>query len=96
MQSIDVIIPNYNRTDTLDLAISSILIQGDLIAKIIIIDDDSIIYKKNSNVKILLKHTVYPEKLNQYLPFNIDNKTFFVHEGCGAVSERVIVININR
>ena len=55
--------------------------------QIIIIDDDSIIYKKNSNVKILLKHTVYPEKLNQYLPFNIDNKTFFVHEGCGVVLE---------
>ena len=38
---IDVIIPNYNRKDTLDLAISSILIQGDLIAKIIVIDDGS-------------------------------------------------------
>ena len=38
---IDVIIPNYNRVDTLDLAISSILIQSDLIAKIIVIDDGS-------------------------------------------------------
>lgn len=38
---IDVIIPTYNRTDTLDLAISSILIQGELIAKIIVVDDGS-------------------------------------------------------
>ena len=53
----------------------------------IIIEQDSIIYKINSNEKILLKRTDYPETLNQYLPFYINNKTFLVHEGCGVVLE---------
>jgi glycosyltransferase involved in cell wall biosynthesis len=50
---IDVIIPSYNRTVTLDFAISSILIQGDLIAKIIVIDDGS-----NDDVIEFIKKTV--------------------------------------
>lgn len=50
---IDVIIPNYNRTVTLNFAISSILIQGDLIAKIIVIDDGS-----NDDVIEFIKKTV--------------------------------------
>ena len=51
---IDVIIPNYNRTDSLELAISSILIQGDLIGKIIVIDDGSDDYVVDFIKKIVL------------------------------------------
>jgi hypothetical protein len=55
--------------------------------QIILIENDSLVYKTNQKVKIPLKHTEYPANLNEYLPFSIKNKTYLVHEGCGVVLE---------
>jgi hypothetical protein len=55
--------------------------------QIILIENDSFVYKTNQKVKIPLKHTEYPANLNEYLPFSIKNKTYLVHEGCGVVLE---------
>ena len=38
---VDVVIPNYERTDKLLMAVQSVLIQGKAINKIIIVDDGS-------------------------------------------------------
>lgn len=53
----------------------------------IIIDNDSIIIKIKEKTKIPLKNTNYPSTLNEYLPFSIGNKNYFVHNGCGPVLE---------
>jgi hypothetical protein len=55
--------------------------------QIILIENDSLVYKTNQKVTIPLKHTEYPANLNEYLPFSIKNKTYLVHEGCGVVLE---------
>jgi len=55
--------------------------------QIILIENDSLVYKTNQKVKIPLKHNDYPANLNEYLPFSIKNKTYLVHEGCGVVLE---------
>jgi hypothetical protein len=56
--------------------------------KPIIIVNDSLVYKgelKNPNI---LKHSDFPETLNRYVyHFNINNRTYLVHEGCGPVLE---------
>ena len=55
--------------------------------QIILIENDSLVYKINQKVIIPLKHNEYPANLNEYLPFSIKNKTYLVHEGCGVVLE---------
>jgi hypothetical protein len=53
----------------------------------VLIINDSLAYKGNAMKKIAFKHTEYPAKLQEYKFFNIGNKTFLVHEGCGPVLE---------
>lgn len=53
----------------------------------ILIMEDSFLYKGKSSKKVPLKNTSYPDKLIHYLNFNINNKTFLVHDGCGPVLE---------
>lgn len=53
----------------------------------ILILEDSILYKGKSSKKIAFKHTPYPHKLVNYLNFNIGDKTYLVHHGCGPVLE---------
>ena len=53
----------------------------------ILILEDSILYKGKSSQKVVLKHTPYPDKLTHYLNFNILDKTYLVHDGCGPVLE---------
>lgn len=53
----------------------------------ILILEDSILYKGKSSKKTILKHTPYPDKLIHYLNFNILDKTYLVHDGCGPVLE---------
>lgn len=55
--------------------------------EIIIIDNDETIIKLNKNVKIPLKHNGFLGKLKDYIPFNIKDKTYLVHSGCGPVLE---------
>lgn len=55
--------------------------------EMIIIDNDSMVYNLNKNVNYQLKHTNYPGKLINYNCFNVNKRTFFVHEGCGPVLE---------
>lgn len=55
--------------------------------QIILIENDSLVYKTNQKVRIPLKYNEYPANLNEYLPFSIKNKTYLVHEGCGVVLE---------
>jgi len=55
--------------------------------QIILIENDSLVYKINEKVRIPLKHSEYPANLNEYIPFSIKKKNYFVHEGCGVVLE---------
>jgi len=55
---VDVVIPNYERTDKLLMAVQSVLIQGKAINKIIIVDDGSspnVIEFINQNILCLPK-----------------------------------------
>ena len=51
----------------------------------IIIINDSLVYK--GKLLIPFKHTEYPDKISEYLPFEIGTKTYLVHKGCGPVLE---------
>lgn len=53
--------------------------------KPVVIINDSLVYKNGKAIPF--KHTNYPEKLSEYLPFEIDTKTYLVHKGCGPVLE---------
>ena len=55
--------------------------------EILIIDNEQTLIKVNKKLKIPLKHNGFPGKLLNYVPFNIKNKTYLVHEGCGPVME---------
>ena len=55
--------------------------------EILIIDNEQTLIKVNKNLTIPLKHNGFPGKLSNYVPFNIKNKTYLVHEGCGPVME---------
>jgi hypothetical protein len=52
-----------------------------------LIIEDSILINVRSQKQRRLKHTFYPGKLIHYKNFNIDNRTFLVHDGCGPVLE---------
>lgn len=51
----------------------------------IIIINDSLVYKGKQLIPF--KHTQYPDKISEYLPFEIGTKTYLVHQGCGPVLE---------
>jgi hypothetical protein len=53
----------------------------------VLIINDSFLYKGVKSTKLPFKHSDYPEKLQQYIPFNIKDKTYLVHSGCGPVLE---------
>jgi hypothetical protein len=53
----------------------------------ILIIEDSILLNVKSQKKTKLKHTFYPDKLIHYKNFNIRDKTYLVHDGCGPVLE---------
>ena len=53
----------------------------------VLIINDSLIYKGFAMKRIAFKHTEYPARLHEYKFFNIDSKTYLVHEGCGPVLE---------
>lgn len=55
--------------------------------QVILIENDSIVIKIKENVKIPLKHSNYPSKLSEYIPFTIKKSNYFVHSGCGVVLE---------
>lgn len=54
---------------------------------IVIVDNEKTIINVNKNLKIPLKHNGFPGKLLNYVPFNIKEKTYLVHDGCGPVLE---------
>ena len=51
----------------------------------IIIINDSLVYKGKHLIPF--KHTEYPDKISEYLPFEIGTKSYLVHQGCGPVLE---------
>lgn len=53
----------------------------------ILIIEDSILLDVKSQKQRKLKHTFYPDKLIHYKNFNIKDKTYLVHDGCGPVLE---------
>ena len=53
----------------------------------VLIINDSLVYKGNAMKRIAFKHTEYPAKLQEYDYFNIGEKTYLVHKGCGPVLE---------
>ena len=53
----------------------------------VLIINDSLVYKGKAMKRIAFKHTEYPAKLQEYKFFNIDTKTYLVHDGCGPVLE---------
>ena len=53
----------------------------------VLIINDSLVYKGFAMKRIAFKHTEYPARLHEYKFFNIDSKTYLVHEGCGPVLE---------
>lgn len=63
----------------------------------VLIINDSLLYKGMKPIKLPFKFSDYPEKLQQYIPFNIKDKTYLVHSGCGPVLEfrndSIVLIN---
>ena len=56
--------------------------------KPITIVNDSLVYKGELINPSILKHTDYPGIINDYqYHFNINNRNFFIHAGCGPVLE---------
>ena len=55
--------------------------------KSILIIEDSIQLDLKTQKRSKLKHTSYPGKLIHYKCFNIKDKTYLVHDGCGPVLE---------
>jgi hypothetical protein len=53
----------------------------------VLIINDSLVYKGLVPSQIPFKHTQYPDKLQEYNFFNIEDKTYLVHKGCGPVLE---------
>ena len=53
----------------------------------VLIINDSLLYKGIKLIKLPFKHTDYPEELQEYIPYNIKDKTYLVHNGCGPVLE---------
>lgn len=53
----------------------------------VLIINDSLVYKGVVPRQIPFKHTQYPDKLQEYRYFNIEDKTYLVHDGCGPVLE---------
>ena len=51
----------------------------------VIIINDSLVYKGKQLIPF--KHTEYPDKISEYLPFEIGKKTYLVHQSCGPVLE---------
>jgi hypothetical protein len=51
----------------------------------IIIINDSLVFKGKQLIPF--NHTQYPDKISEYLPFQIEKKTYLVHQGCGPVLE---------
>ena len=51
----------------------------------IIIINDSLVYKGKQLIPF--KRTKYPDKISEYIPFEIGTKTYLVHKGCGPVLE---------
>lgn len=56
-------------------------------SKPILIINDSILYSGTSIQQKTFSHTDYPDVLKNYIPFQITNKTYLVHGGCGPVLE---------
>ncbi len=56
-------------------------------SKPILIINDSIMYSGTSRQQKPFLHTDYPDVLKNYIPFQITNKTYLVHSGCGPVLE---------
>ncbi len=53
----------------------------------VLIINDSLLYKGIKSIKIPFRHSDYLDKLQEYVPFNIKDKTYLVHRGCGPVLE---------
>ncbi len=53
--------------------------------KTIVFVNDSLFYKNGKRFQ--LKSTPFPGKLNEYNAFNVGEKTYLVHSGCGPVLE---------
>mgnify|MGYP006168769403 CR=1 FL=1 len=51
----------------------------------IIIINDSLLYKGKQLIPF--KHSEYPDKISEYIPFEIGTKTYLVHQACGPVLE---------
>lgn len=53
----------------------------------VLIINDSLLYKGIQPIRIPFKHTNYLNKLQEYIPVTIKDKTYLVHGGCGPVLE---------
>ena len=53
----------------------------------VLIVNDSTLYKGFKPIKKPFKYTKYPAILQEYIPFNVGDKTYLVHAGCGPVLE---------
>ena len=56
-------------------------------AQTILILEDSLLYKGNSLHQQKYLHSDYPSEIKEYIPFTIQDKTYLVYRGCGAVLE---------
>lgn len=80
-------ISNSNFAQKIEFEGSFILFREAKTKEPILIINDTLLYKGIKPIKFPFKHTKYLEKLNEYIPFNIGNKTYLVHDGCGPVLE---------
>lgn len=53
----------------------------------VLIINDSLLYKGIQPIRIPFKHNNYLNKLQEYIPVTIKDKTYLVHGGCGPVLE---------
>ena len=66
---------------------NKLLFQDSKTKQAVVIIDDSLCFKGKDLLQQTYKHTPYLGKMQHYLPFYINGKTFLSHSGCGCVLE---------
>jgi hypothetical protein len=82
-----LVLTNQIQAQELEFDENCVLFQDTKTGTPVLILQDSILYKGNPLVKSEFKHTSYPDKLSQYVIYNLKEKTFLVQDGGGPVVE---------
>ena len=81
------LLPTISFAQKLEFDGSFILFKEAKTKEPVLIINDSLLYKGIQPIRIPFKHTNYLNKLQEYIPVTIKDKTYLVHGGCGPVLE---------